>query len=83
MQHGKTTLFRGGEKYAEVPYVYGKKHGIERRYRDGNAVVEELTWENDLLHGPYHTYLNGNVKTEWYFYGDRVSKATFDVAHRG
>lgn len=81
-QHGVTTVFRAGEKYAEVPYYNGKKHGIERRFRDGNMVVEEITWENDLMHGPYNTYLNGTVKTEWFFYGQRVTKASFDIQAR-
>ena len=72
-----TITFRGGEKFSEVPYYQGKKHGVEKRFRDGKIIVEEISWENDLMHGPYHTFVNSNLKTEWYLYGEKVSKAVY------
>lgn len=77
-QSGITTVFKNGEKYADIPYVKGRKEGIEIRYRDGTTIAEEITWEKDKMHGPYHTYLGSSKKTEWYVFGQRVSKATFE-----
>lgn len=77
-QQGMTTLFKNGEKYADVPYVKGRKEGVEIRYRDGKAIAEEITWEKDKMHGPYHTYFGSSKKTEWYVSGQRVSRATFE-----
>lgn len=78
-QQGTTIVYLNGEKVAEVPYVKGKKEGVELRFRDGAFLVEEVTWHNDLQHGPRKIILDENTsKTEWYFNGEVVSKATFE-----
>lgn len=80
LQHGLTILFEQGEKYAEIPYVHGQKHGIERRYRNGTLLIQEVTWVKGMQHGPLHSYLAGTKRTDWYFRGQRVAnKATFDM----
>lgn len=76
--NGKTTLFKNGEKFAEVPYSWGKKEGVERRYKDGSILAEEITWEKDRIHGPHHSYFGTNTRTEWYMQGQRVTRAVFD-----
>jgi antitoxin component YwqK of YwqJK toxin-antitoxin module len=43
-QTGITTTFLNGEKVSEIPYVNGVKSGVERRFRDGSNVVDEITW---------------------------------------
>jgi antitoxin component YwqK of YwqJK toxin-antitoxin module len=80
-QHGMTTAFEHGQKYAVIPYVYGKKHGVERRYRsDGETVAEKINWVQDCRHGPSYAYINGNEKVTWYFQGRPVvNKQTFDA----
>lgn len=78
-QHGNTVVFENGEKYADVPYQGGTRQGVERRYRNGETLVEEVTWVNDKKQGPSYSYYGGAPKTTWYF-GDReVNKATYDV----
>jgi len=79
MQHGTTIVFSAGEKVAEVPYVSGMKQGLERRYRNGRTVVEEITWTQDQRQGPTYTYVGENKKTDWYHNGRRVTKGAYDL----
>ncbi len=77
-QEGTTIVYQNGEKYAEVPYVNGKKNGVETRYRDGHLLVEELTWKDNVQHGQRKLYVDGATKSEWYHQGEMVSRATFE-----
>lgn len=81
IQEGTTIVYEYGEKRAEVPYVSGHPHGIERRFCDnGGAVAQERSWVNGQLHGPTHSYVGGTTKTDWYFCNKPVpNKATFDM----
>lgn len=76
---GLTIVFQNGEKVAEIPYVKGKKNGIERHFRDGHVVVEEISWLNNLQDGPKTTYVGEIASTEWFFEGQPVSKVNFDL----
>jgi len=78
MQHGPTSVYQHGEKYAEVMYVNGNKNGIERRYRDGQDVVQEISWDNGKLHGPTTTYVGGTSKTDWFYQGNPISKTDYE-----
>lgn len=80
-QHGTTVIFENGEKFAEVPYVKGEKEGIEYRYRNGNQLVQEISWHKGYQHGPCHTYAGDIKKTEWYFQGQRMNKQTYDTRY--
>jgi len=77
-RHGITTLYQNGVRYAEVPFVNGKKHGIERQYIDGEVISEETNWIEDQRHGPSVAYCNGMTKTEYYFNNERVSKEKYN-----
>ena len=67
-REGTTTVFFHGEKYADIPYAAGEKHGVERRYRDGSEIVQEVSWYNGQQHGPSVTYVDEEpAKTEWYY----------------
>jgi len=77
-QHGLVTLFENGEKIAEVPYAHGLREGIERRFREGNEVMEEIEWSGDLKHGASQNFVGANTTTDWYFQGKKVSKLNFD-----
>lgn len=83
IQEGTTVIFQNGLKYSEQPFVHGQKHGIEKIYKDGKEVVEEISWKNDLKHGPAKVYVENSVKTDWYFNGRRVSKIEFEQFGRG
>lgn len=77
-QHGTTVLFQNGEKYAEVPYINGVRHGVELRYRNGDTVVEEITWRDNLRHGPSYSHFGDTIQEQWYYKGQPVSKQNFD-----
>lgn len=76
---GITTVFKNGEKYAEVPYVNGVKNGIEKRFKSGDIVVQEVTWKDNIQHGPMYSYIGGKSVTDWYFQGRQISKSQFDM----
>lgn len=78
IQTGTTTVYLNGERYAEVPYLNGNKNGIEKHYKEGTLVVEEIGWRHGKLHGPTHTYVADTVKTEWYYDGEPTSKANYE-----
>lgn len=82
VQQGQTIVFQNGEKYAEVPYNKGIKNGVERRFTDEDAVVEEITWKNGMKEGPAHTYVDGGVKTRWYFQDREVTQGGYEVLTR-
>lgn len=77
-QNGVTVMFQNGEKISEVPYKYGLKHGVEKRYRNGETLVEEATWEEGMKHGPSKCYLAGIVTTDWYFQNKKMEKSKYD-----
>lgn len=79
MQEGITTLYEDGEKCAEVPFVRGCRCGVEKRFCDaGERVVEEITWVDNVRHGPAYRYLNGKVVEEWYFHGQKTTRDGFE-----
>ncbi|HEY4831743.1 MAG TPA: hypothetical protein VIH61_04195, partial [Waddliaceae bacterium] len=61
-----------------VPYVRGRKNGIEYRYRDGTLLAEEVCWKDNILHGRRKIYVGGEAKTEWYHEGAMVSRTAFE-----
>lgn len=80
-QHGVLQEFEHGEKRAEIPYVNGRKNGIERRFRDdGTTVAQEITWVQGQRHGPAYSYVGNTTKVDWYFRDKLVAnKSTFDM----
>lgn len=75
---GLTIAFENGEKISEAYYSNGMKNGIERIFRDGVTVAEEITWANDVRHGPSTTYVKDFVKTDWFFKGKPVTQIAFE-----
>lgn len=78
-QHGWTQVYENGEKYADVSYVNGQKHGLEKRYRNEDTLVEEISWVQDKKHGPCHSYVGNTKRTDWYFQNQKVNKPTYDA----
>ncbi|MGM0439700.1 MAG: toxin-antitoxin system YwqK family antitoxin [Chlamydiota bacterium] len=81
-QDGVTVVFKDGAKFAEVPYVNGVKHGVEKRFKQEDFVAEKITWENGSRTGPTYYYVDGNKEVEWYLEGKKVSKLTYEERHR-
>jgi antitoxin component YwqK of YwqJK toxin-antitoxin module len=77
-QHGTTAVYQNGEKYAEVPYYDGRKHGVERRLKGGETVTQEVSWENGQMHGPTHSYTNDSVQTDWYYKGRLTTQSNYE-----
>lgn len=82
VQHGNTVIFQNGEKFADVTYQDGKRHGIERRYRHGEVLAEEVSWVQGQQHGPCYSYVGDSTKTTWYVQDKEVNKATYDAFQR-
>lgn len=78
VQEGETILFQNGLKHACLPYVAGKRHGTEYVYKENNSIAEEISWKNDLRHGPSRVFVENATKTTWYFEGKLVSKLEYD-----
>lgn len=77
-QHGSTAVYQNGEKYADVPYQNGRKHGIERRLKGGEIVVQEISWEDGQMHGPCHSYTDDSVQTDWYYRGRLTTRSNYE-----
>lgn len=80
--NGTSIEFRNGEKFSEIPYVQGVKEGVEKHYRDGVTVVEEISWSGGLLHGPSTSYVGDTNTTQWYYKNKPVTKTNFDQLTR-
>jgi len=78
IQEGTTIVYQNGEKFAEVPYSNGYKNGIERRFRDGELLVEEVTWKDNAKHGQRKVYVGGETQIEWYHNNELVSRTTYE-----
>ncbi len=78
VRDGLVTRFQNGCKYEEVPYKQGIKHGIAKRFVDGEVVIEETHWAYNKRHGSSVIFVDGVAKTSWFFQGSKVSKSRFD-----
>lgn len=74
---GQKTIYRNGIRVAEIPYVHGEKHGIERHYDDLGNLISETTWRNDKKHGLSKTYTEESVESEWFHNGMAVDAQKF------
>lgn len=78
LQHGDTTVFRSGQRIAVVPYVNGQREGVETVFRPGTDIItEQITWKNNLKHGPSLLYVDSDKITEYFFEGTKVSRMEF------
>jgi antitoxin component YwqK of YwqJK toxin-antitoxin module len=80
--HGKATYFKNGNRYVEIPYLYGSKHGIERHFIDGDIVSQEVPWENGRKHGESVFYAEGKPESQWYYLGEAVSRRKFNELNK-
>lgn len=79
VQAGLSVEYLNGEKASDCTYVGGQKHGTEHRYRDGKDIVQEISWANGQKQGACTSYVGSTAKTDWYWQGKQVSKATYDL----
>ncbi len=76
--NGDQIFYENGIKVALVPYSQGYKQGVEKRFRPGtDVVVQEITWYQDVRHGPTTTRIDSEEITDWYWRDSKVSKDQF------
>jgi len=73
-QQGLSVVYKNGTVWREVPYVRGERSGVEKVYKNGDEIVQEITWFEDKKHGPTRTYVGDHVTTKWYYMGDVMPK---------
>ena len=75
---GAQLFFEEGRPVRQIPFIMGKKEGIELHFRPGSEeVVEEISWHDNLRHGPSKTYLGSDVHAEWYWRGGKTSEQQY------
>ena len=75
---GAQLFFEDGQPIRQIPYASGKKEGVELHFRPGTEeVVEEISWHQNLRHGPSKTYIGGEVHSEWYWRGSKTSEQQY------
>lgn len=76
---GVKTVYRNGNKLADIPYIHGQKHGIERHYDDLGRLTAEILWKNDKKHGPSYFHSEESTDAEWFFKGQAVGAQKFET----
>ncbi len=80
---GMKVLYREGSKIAEIPYVKGKKYGVERHFDTNGRLTEEIHWENDKKHGSHRVFKDEETLIKWYYKGKAVSLKRYEeFSHR-
>jgi antitoxin component YwqK of YwqJK toxin-antitoxin module len=75
---GAQLFFEDGRPVRQIPYAMGKKEGVELHFRPGTEeVVEEISWHQNLRHGPSKTYVGGKAHSEWYWRGGKTSEQQY------
>ena len=75
---GVQLFFEEGTPVRQIPFAMGRKEGIELHFRPGTEeVVEEVSWHDNLRHGPSKTRMGGEVHTEWFWRGGKTSEQQY------
>lgn len=76
---GNKIVYRNGSKVAVIPYVNGKKEGIEVHYDDLGTLTAEIKWKNDKKHGSSKLFSEEMTETDWFFKGQSVSAEKYEM----
>ncbi len=76
---GHKIIYRNGGKIAEIPYVNGQKHGTELHYDDLGNLTAEIEWNCDKKHGTSQFHSEERTEEEWFYKGQGVTKAKFNM----
>jgi len=77
--HGLKTVYRNGLKVAEVPYLFGKKSGVELHYDDLGNLIAQIPWRDDKKHGCSKSFTEDSTDSEWFFNGSTVSARKYEL----
>lgn len=76
---GYKITYRNGWKVSEIPFVQGKREGIERHFDDLGNLTAEIEWKNDKKHGMAKFYADDLTETEWFYKGQTVNAEKFQT----
>jgi antitoxin component YwqK of YwqJK toxin-antitoxin module len=76
--HGTSTYYKNGAKELEVSYLYGKKSGWENHYIDGSTLSRQVSWDQDVKHGPEIFFVPDGKKIIWNYNGREVSRNRYE-----
>lgn len=71
--------YRNGNCSFEIPYVDGKKDGIERHFNDSGDLVKEIHWQKDHRHGSSRYHHGDYTDIQWYWKGMAVDLKKFQM----
>ena len=75
---GEKIAYRNGNKISEIPYVNGKKHGIERHWKEDGSLLSEVHWDSNTKHGSQRVYNDDETLISWFYKGKQVSINKFE-----
>lgn len=77
--NGLKVGYRNGKKIFEIPYIEGKKEGLEKRFDENEHLMSEIEFKSDERHGK-SIYFNGdNAWSEWFYRDKPVSPQKFQM----
>jgi antitoxin component YwqK of YwqJK toxin-antitoxin module len=76
--HGVSTYYKNGAKELEISYLYGKKSGWENHYIDGSTLCRQISWDQDVKHGPEIFFVSDGKKIIWNYNGREVSRNRYE-----
>jgi antitoxin component YwqK of YwqJK toxin-antitoxin module len=75
---GNQIHYRNGKVVLEIPFVNGKRHGIERQYDLDGSLIAEIPWEFDEKHGRERIKHEDYSNLEWFFRGKSVTREEYN-----
>lgn len=76
---GKEIHYLKGTKIQEVPYIMGKKQGMEMQYNPQGKILAQIQWDNDMRHGSSRFYDDEVTSIEWYYQDENVGFKKFQM----
>lgn len=76
---GPKIVYRNGYQVAVIPYINGKKEGVEIHYDDLGNLTAEIPWKSNKKHGVSKLFSEESTESEWFFRGKKVPEERFRV----
>jgi antitoxin component YwqK of YwqJK toxin-antitoxin module len=71
--------YRNDKKYFEIPYINGKKHGVERHFSKHGELAKEVHWDNNIRHGSSREHNEDFTDVQWYWRGIAVDLKRYQM----
>jgi antitoxin component YwqK of YwqJK toxin-antitoxin module len=76
---GLKVLYKDNTRVAEIPYMLGKKDGVEKHYHLDGTLAGEVHWVQGQKHGSDRKYENDETKIKWFFRGENIAPGQFEL----